>query len=292
MVDNKQNATPTQVVLAPKKETEGLLSGLQDRFDTFVDSLGDVLTDITALEVNTMVCRQITGEKFIPWQSYRNIYPISESYLTQEGIHSSLHERYLSLRRSLELEYTLLLIDTNSELYDPQIASNSHDLPILTESEIKMDDIETRMPDPSTAENHIKVQKLLANNRFLSVLRKSSELKAALDNRNQTLNDKHEEEEGKMPSAILEKEVKTDVIYAQTVIQVDGDIINRYSEEIFDHPQRDIILNIHKISVEAGHQEWRNLFGFVIDLVRNTLEKGFSSNLFSGFGRDQSNDSN
>jgi hypothetical protein len=39
------------------------------------------------------------------------------------------------------------------------------------------------------------------------------------------------------------------MIYAQTVIQLDGDVINRYSQEIFDHPHREVILQIHREGV-------------------------------------------
>jgi len=83
-----------------------------------------------------------------------------------------------------------------------------------------------------------------------------------------------------LPSAIS-KAVKTDMIYAQTIIQLDGDIINRYSEEILDHPQKDLILKIHKESVEAGERQWRGLLGFVVDVVQTALEKGASLGLLA-----------
>jgi fructosamine-3-kinase len=51
--------------------------------------LGEVLIDITALEVNTMVVERITGDKFIAWEAYRDIYPISQDYLEQQEIHES-----------------------------------------------------------------------------------------------------------------------------------------------------------------------------------------------------------
>jgi hypothetical protein len=63
------------------------------------------------------------------------------------------------------------------------------------------------------------------------------------------------------------------MIYAQTVIQIDGDVINRYSQEIFDHPQRDMILEIHREGVIAGEKQWRGLLEFIIGLVQASLQR-------------------
>ena len=112
-------------------------------------------------------------------------------------------------------------------------------------------------------------------------LRKQSELKAALDNRNKALQKKQEETPGFVESDVLAKAVKTDMIYAQTVIQLDGDVINRYSQAIFDHPHRDIILQIHREGVTSGEKQWRGLLEFVIGLVQATLQRASSRNPFS-----------
>lgn len=289
---NQQNLNQGEVVLKTTTENQGVLSSLQDKFNDFFVSLGNVLTDITALEVNTMVCREITGHKFMPWEIYRDMYPISEEYLAQQGIHSSLRPRYLSLRKSLELEFTLMMTDTKSEFYDPNVvASLGEDAPILTDSQVELAQIETKLLNPHNPNQCEKLHRLLGNSRFLSLLRKTSELKAALDNRNQTLNYLESQKGENLSPQVREKELQTDVIYAQTVIQLDGDIINRYSETIFDHPHRDLILQIHKTSVEAGHQEWRGLFGFVVNMVRNAIGKGLNSAILP-FSRNESNNSN
>ena len=289
---NQQNLNQTEVALTTTKENQGVISNLQDKFNDFFVSLGNVLTDITALEVNTMVCREITGHKFMPWEIYRDMYPISEEYLAQRGIHPSLRPRYLSLRKSLELEYTLMMTDTKSEFHDPNVvASMGDNVPILTDSQVELAQIETKLLNPHDSNQYEKIHRLLGNSRFLSLLRKTSELKAALDNRNQTLNYLDSQKGENLPAQIREKELQTDVIYAQTVIQLDGDIINRYSETIFDHPHRDLILQIHKTSVEAGHQEWRGLFGFVVNLVKNAVGKGLNSAILP-FNRNGSDNSN
>lgn len=243
----------------------------------FLQSLGEVLVDITALEVNTMVVAQITGDKFIAWEAYRDIYAISQDYLEQQEIHESLRDRYLELRKNLELEYTLLLTNPTSEFYDPSVLNSARgDGQILTDPTLKMHEIQTRLPDPiqpTSPEDILKAQRVLDDSHFLRSLRKISELKTALDNRNKALLKKQAEQEGYVKSEVLQKAVKTDMIYAQTVIQLDGDIINRYSQEIFDHPHRDTILLIHKEGVLAGERQWRGLLEFIINLVQGSLQR-------------------
>ena len=285
---NSQPPTNQSATSSTQRNSTELLSNLQKKFDGFFQSLGDVLTDITALEVNTMVSKEITGEKFIPWEAYRDLYPINEEYLRQMGVDESLHPQYLKLRKSLELGYTLLITDPSSEFYEAEeLRTIDTDAPIMTDSEVSLAEIESKLPNPHDSKNCEYLRSLLANSRFLSLLRKNSELKAALDARSETILSTQTPQFSQLSSPTF----KTDVIYAQTVIQIDGDIMSRYSQEIFNHPQRDLILQIHKISVESGHQQWRGLFGFVINMVRDTLDRGLGSAIVS-LPRNQSNGSN
>jgi len=264
--------------------SRGVTPSLERNLDEFLKSLGDVLIDITALEVNTMVVEQITGEKFIPWEAYRDIYAISEGYLEQQGIHKSLCDRYIKLRKNLELEYTLLLTDPTSEFYDPTVVNSAReDDQILTDPTLELHELQTRLPDPikpSSLEEILKVRKVLSDSRFLRSLRKMSELKTALDCRNKALHRKQDEQPGYAKSDVLQKAVTTDIIYAQTVIQLDGDIINRYSQEIIDHPHRDVILQLHREGVTAGEKQWRGLLEFIIGLVQASLQRGLGKDLF------------
>jgi len=258
-------------------------SRLQSRLNDFVQSLGGVLVDITALEVNTMVVTRITGDKFNAWQTYRDVYAIDSAYLERHQIHESLRDRYRELRRRLELEYALLATNPNSELYDPGAIASVKERRILTDPSLDMSESSTLLPDPlkpTTSEEIAQVQELLNDSVFLRSLRKMGELKACLDCRNQAMLAMAAAYPESLPSAIS-KAVKTDMIYAQTIIQLDGDIINRYSEEILDHPQKDLILKIHKESVEAGERQWRGLLGFVVDVVQTALEKGASLGLLA-----------
>lgn len=283
MIDTRNRKRKDATDLAAPN-SRGVTPSLERNLDEFLKSLGDVLIDITALEVNTMVVEQITGEKFIPWEAYRDIYAISEGYLEQQGIHKSLCDRYIKLRKNLELEYTLLLTNPTSEFYDPTVVNSAReDDQILTDPTVELHELQTRLPDPikpSSLEEILKVRKVLSDSRFLRSLRKMSELKTALDCRNKALNRKQDEQPGYTKSDVLQKAVTTDIIYAQTVIQLDGDIINRYSQEIIDHPHRDVILQLHREGVTAGEKQWRGLLEFIIGLVQASLQRGLGKDLF------------
>mgnify|MGYP003345186656 CR=1 FL=1 len=47
---------------------------LQTKFEGFLHTLSNTLTDFTALEVNTMIVSGITGAKFNPLNAYETIY--------------------------------------------------------------------------------------------------------------------------------------------------------------------------------------------------------------------------
>ncbi|MDJ1175836.1 hypothetical protein [Roseofilum capinflatum] len=212
-------------------------SGLQRRFSDFVIGLGEVLTDMTALEVNTMVVAQITGSKFVPQEAYRYIYEIpehegDEQYFYERKIPPALYHRYYGLRRKMLMEYRQVLNSPTNDLFDAQ----------------------ERLPNPDDPKDEEKLQNLLSNGRFLRGLRKLLELKAALDSQD------------------LSSE-STDIIYAQTVMQLDGDIINRYHEQLLGFDQKELLIQIHNEGVSSGERQWRGLLEFMVGIVQDILEK-------------------
>lgn len=277
---NARNRNKREITDLPAPNSRRSTPGLGRNLDEFLQSLGEVLIDITALEVNTMVVERITGDKFVAWEAYRDIYPISEDYLERQEIHESLRDRYIDLRKTMELEYTLLLSDPKSDFYDQSILDSAkQDNQILTNPTVELHEMQTRLPNPirsTSPEEILKAQRLLHDGRFLRSLRKLSELKAALDSRNKALLRKQDELPGNVKPDVLHKAVTTDMIYAQTVLQLDGEVINRYSQEIFDHPHREMLLQIHRDGVIAGQKQWGGLLEFIIDLVQATLQRGSS----------------
>lgn len=211
--------------------------------EDFTNALGEVLEEMTAFEVSTAIVEHITPEKFLPWETYREIYALTAETLQTNGVSEQLRDRYLELRQILERVYRSLLSDPTSQLYQPNRIQEPPPL-----------------PDPAQPERSEGLLRALLHNRqFLRSLRKLHEAKLILDRRNATL----------LQSAdSAAAAIATDLIYAQTVVQLDGEIVNRYSHEIFTHPQRDLILQIHQAGVEAGEKQWRELLRFVVSLIQ------------------------
>ena len=69
----------------------------------------NLLENITAIEISTVIVEEIVDETFIPWEVYQALFYLSRPYLEQLAIDISLENRYLQLRRQLELAYCLLL---------------------------------------------------------------------------------------------------------------------------------------------------------------------------------------
>ncbi len=264
------------MVNSQKKKVKDVNPRLRRKLDNFLDSLSDVLIDITALEVNTMVVEQITGNKFIAWEAYRDIYLISPQYIENRKIHPSLQARYLNIRKKLEMEYCLYFIENQASEMEASELREYYQ--ILGDTAVQIDPQSTKLPSPLSASANPaaeieKIQILLDDGRFLRSLRKINELKAALDNRNRAL-----KKSEAANSEDAEEDVTTDIIYAQTVMQLDGDIINRYHERILDHAHKDIILDIHREGVISGEKQWHGLLEFMVNLVESLASRVASIN--------------
>lgn len=260
----------------------------KDLLEKVVSSVHELVDDITALEVNTMVVDQITGAKFNAWQAYEEIYSINDKdYFDSKGIPNpddlsepektqaqELRKRYTSLFSQLEREYFYILLEQSNETSEPDSRiihyqerlkyQVEHKANIVPTDEIYIKLARPILPAPTPVtdreENSIKslqqrwkeIEELLNNDKFIRTLRKMSELKAALNSGNIT-------------------SVDIDIIYAQTVMQLDGDIISRYHKKLFQLPEvdRDLILKIHNEGVIAGEKQWRGTLNFLIGIVQN-----------------------
>ncbi|MBD2244819.1 hypothetical protein [Nostoc sp. FACHB-888] len=261
----------------------------RDLLGKLVSSVNGLVDDITALEVNTMVVEQITGAKFNAWQAYEEIYSINDKdYFDVKGIPNpdnlnlteqektqadELRKRYTSLFSQLEREYFYILLEKSTEANEPDSRIIQYQERLKYQVEHKANIIPTDqvyiklarpiLPAPAPVadeqDNQKKlrqrwqeIEELLNNGKFIRTLRKMSELKAALDG-------------GQITS------VDIDVIYAQTVMQLDGDIISRYHKNLFQLPEadRDLILKIHNEGIVAGEKQWRGTLDFLIGIVQS-----------------------
>lgn len=203
------------------------MRGAVQQIERFASALAEVLNDITALEVNTMVVSEITGAKFLPEDAYQSLY---ELYTTQTD------ERYNSIKRSLEGACR----DCMKKMQVPEEA---------------MPDV----PNPETEAGRKLVDRFLADGDFLRSLRKLSELSALVGGDR------------------AEQNNVADIIYAQTVIQIDGDVMNRFHEQLLSQrlsrEDKDFLLKVHTEAVMSGEENWRGLLKFLFELVQDIISR-------------------
>jgi hypothetical protein len=219
----------------------------------------NLLENITAVEISTVIVEEIVDEIFIAWEAYQAIYYLSRGYLEQSAIHPSLRDRYLQLRRQLELGYCLLLVDPSSKLYNRALVREiERDLPILSQNNPEWENILSRLPEPipSTRQQTMsRVNQVLSDRQFINILQQLNKRKIALDRRDRSL--RHSTH----PHNI------NDSTYAQTSLQLDGKIINRYSQAILARSDRDLLLQLHEQSTTAGEQQWHGLVKFMLSII-------------------------
>ena len=228
--------------------------------------MNSLLEDIPALEVSTTIVEEITPEVFIPWEVYQDIYQISPVYLQKLAIDPSFCDRYLDLRRRLELQYALLLVNPDSKLHNSRLKPEiQDDLPILAKSSTNWEDLPTRLPSPNSLSDRDKktLHKLLQESQFLTTLQQLGKLKDILDHK--ALNTQKIASDNS-----ISHKIPTDITYAQTSIKINGKIANRYSQEILalDLQHQQNIIKLHNKGILAGEKQWHQLFKFVLNILR------------------------
>jgi hypothetical protein len=216
---------------------------LQDVRSHFVGQLASI-------EISTAIVSEIIKDSFIPWEVYRNIYQISSVFLVNSAINPQLHPRYLQLRRQLELEYHLLLLNPDFPFYSRHhTAEIIKNLEILESNNFNWENFSSKLPSPISTDrqNNRIMQKLLNNRDFLSILRRLNELTTDLEQQ--------------------QRSIPTETIFARTAIHLDGKISHCYCQEIFHHPDKAMILKLHDRAIANAEKRWRESIEFIIDLV-------------------------
>ena len=215
------------------------------------------LEKLTAIEIDTAIASEIVEEIFIPWEVYQEIYPISRHWLSEMAIAPALHDRYLQLRRQLELAYCLLQIAPTSKIYDrASLAETKQNLTVLARKNTDWENLNSKLPSPlssSRSRQKKKLDKILSDRSFLTTLRQLGQSKANLDRRHSSLQNNAQD--------------IVNSIYARTAIDLAGKIVNRYSQSILESRDRQSLLQLHQQSVNVGEKQWRELLKFVLDFT-------------------------
>ncbi|WP_036485723.1 hypothetical protein [Myxosarcina sp. GI1] len=219
-------------------------------------AIASLLANLSSVEISTAIVDEISGDEvFVPWQAYRDIYEISRFTLASTATHLSLYDRFLELRRELELAYALLLVDPASRLYNrAAVREVKQYLTQLTSKNVRdWENIPSKLPNPLLI---TKTNRLLKDRSFLQTLGQLYQAKLNLERRDRFLKDNSSSGE------------IVNTVYARTLIQLNGEIVNRYDKAIFAASDRENLLELHQQSVMAGQQQWRELLIFIASLCR------------------------
>jgi hypothetical protein len=264
------------IKLKAQEDSSKLQAHIRETVTGFVEGMKDAVNDLSALEVNTMVVSEISGLKFNPRISYRLLYDISE--LDSSGLRH-LKDRLkeaiceIELEAATDPEKTKKLELQQQEL---QLQLQLKELQKQTQSvanTTKQDELKAKQAELQTMlKNELyqlpkpfqdpRLEALLKNKNFVLRLRKLNELRSLL----------------KKPRA-SETDNIYDNIYAQTIIQLDGDVINYFHKRLFEQTHADdraFLMTIHRDAVTGGQQNWQNLLHLIFDMM-SQLPKVFSN---------------
>jgi hypothetical protein len=224
-------------------------------FDSLVDGLKDSVKDISALEVNTMIVSDISGLKFKPLLSYEALYRIPHKDLPENIIKDS-DDYYDDLYKG-NLEYPSLNgSNTKISSKDLNIARKNH-LKLRERlgeaAKLATNNQDYQLPDPESVEDRPELHNLLENTQFIRSLRKLNELRSLA-----------EKPEASDSSNVF------DNIYAQTTIQLDGDIVNCFHKRLFESMEgddRDFLIKVHLDAVNSGQKNWQSLLHLIFDML-------------------------
>ncbi len=230
----------------------------------FRETLKDILQEITTLEINTMVVREIPCQKFDPEGFCRRLLN-DIRYQTREGLKqvaAELGDRSENLQQRglvpqsqapfVQDEYRKELIKYNLDLEryqeaerrfleqeaDPQQRSYQEFLQVAYRQILDLDLTFDAQGEPRLSSIEVRV------------LRKLWELELSL--------------------------LHEDVIFAQTTLHLDGDLTNRYRRELFDRrvfaPETaQSILQLHHTGVENAEKQWNGLIQLVVGLIERLI---------------------
>lgn len=163
-----------------------------------------------------------------------------------------LHTTGIEVRTVIVPEMTYHVFDplqTYREIYDLQTERDASTVHLRRQLQLEYqyllqdpnsgisETMGTSLPSP---ENISICQKLCQNQRFLRKLRQLSTIKQLISE-NQT--------------------------YAQTLIELEGNITHKYHQKLLEHPQQQLILELHHRGVEASQKQWRGILSLIWRLL-------------------------
>lgn len=262
----KVNAKDNQENEAAKSTESGEAKSVS--LNGFRETIKSVLEDITSLEINTIIVSNISTEKFDARDFYDKIS--SHVYNCEEGlqdIKKSLLERNNDLKQKKEA-----ISDTERDNYN-------RDLEIYKNKESQF--YNPKDPnDPNHLEQLAKARKYRANPEIQAIVKQILKLDLPKDKEGKILPDALTIRLLRKLWEVEQTIVHGDRIYAQTRFQMDGDLTNRFVEDLFssgkgrfDPKMVELIFRLHHQAVENAESQWSKLIDTCVGLIKSLAQR-------------------
>jgi hypothetical protein len=250
----------------PKKDGPRESTTLRD----FRDTIKDVLEEITWLEVNTMIVSNIALTKFDPQDFYNNLIE-NTMYKTEEGlrdIKKSLLERSTDLKQK-----GALLSQTELDRHNRDLESYNRDLEIYKRAERTFSDRQSSL-DPRQKE-----QFEMEKDCYEEVSRKVLQLHIPKNPDGSLIVDAQTTRLLRKLWELEQSVLNGERICAQTKLSLDGDLTNRFIEDLFvsnrgkkiDPTIAKLVFDLHNHAAESAEKQWSGLITTCVNLVKDLI---------------------
>ena len=262
--------------LVLKKDDDGQSTSLNN----FRETIKDVLEEITSLEINTMIVSQILMTKFDAREFYlsliENIMNRTEQGLGE--VKDSLLERSTQLKQkglALPQQTTIPLLPQEAlviETHRSELTRYNQDLEAYKQAERAFSDRQNSLnPDQ-------KEQFALEQACYAQLAKRVLKLNIQKDAAGEVITDAPITRSLRQLWEIEQSVLNGDRIYAQTKFHLDGDLTNRFVDDLFvpskskiDHKMAQIVFDLHRQGVENAQKQWSGLINTCVNLVKDLI---------------------
>jgi len=279
--DRPANKPASDVAASKDKATSSKDSeGQSTSLNNFRETLKDVLEEITSLEVNTMIVGKIPMTKFDAKDFYRELSS-NIKYKTEAGLQDvkeSLLERSSQLKQkgfALPQQTSTPLLPKEAAIIDEyraELTRYNEDLEIYKEAERTFHDRQ------NTLDQNEKDRFELEQSCYAELSRQLMKLAIKTDANGEVIVDAPMIRYFRKLWEFEQSVLNGDRIYAQTKFHLDGDLTNRFVDDLFmpskskiDPKMTQLIFDLHRQGVENAQKQWSGLIETCVNLVKSLM---------------------
>ncbi len=263
---------------APQKDGESV------SLNNFRETIKEVLEEITSLEVNTMIVGRITMINFDAKEFYLQLIE-DVMYKTERGL-QDVKESLLNRSTALKKKGALLPQQTRAPMlpkeaqiideYRAELTSYNQDLESYKDAEKAFSDRQNSSSSEDKDQFHLEqacYEQLSKQVLKLNIPKNKDTGEIMIDGKAlRSLRKLWEFEQSVLNG---------DRIYAQTKFSLDGDLTNRFIDDLFmpnksrgkiDPQMVGLVFDLHRQGVENAQRQWSGLIETCVGLIKNLMQ--------------------